>query len=61
MEVELPRTYFRLQEQSDYTANLTLSRMKFSCGTTGQVTFQCKKRGLMIGLMYILSLMQIIT
>ena len=45
MEVELPRIYFRLQEQSDFTANLTLSRMKFSCGTTGQVTFQCKKRG----------------
>ena len=45
MEVELPRTYFRLREQSDFTANLTLSRMKFSCGTTGQVTFQCKKRG----------------
>ena len=28
MEVELPRTYFRLREQSDFTANLTLSRMK---------------------------------
>ena len=45
MEVEIPRIYFRLQEQSDFTANLTISRMKFSCGTTGQVTFQCKKRG----------------
>ena len=61
MEVELPRTYFRLREQSDFTANLTLSRMKFSCGTTGQVTFQCKREALMIGLMYILSLMLIIT
>ena len=45
MEVEIPRIYFRLQEQSDFTANLTISRMKFSCGTTGQVTFQCQKRG----------------
>ena len=45
MEVELPKTYFRLQDQSDYTANLTISRMKFSCGTTGQVTFQCQQRG----------------
>ena len=45
MEIELPRTYFRIEQQSDYTANLTISRMKFSCGTTGQVTFQCQQRG----------------
>ena len=45
MEVQLPRTYFQLQNQADYTANLTISRMKFSCGTTGQVTFQCQQRG----------------
>lgn len=44
-EVELPTTYFRLERNSDYTANLTLARMKFSCGTTGEVIFQTKQRG----------------
>jgi hypothetical protein len=43
-EVVLPTTYFR-QETADYTANLTISRYKFSFGDTGSVTFQSKAYG----------------
>ena len=43
-EVVLPTTYFR-QETADYTANLTISRYKFSFGDTGAVTFQSKAYG----------------
>ena len=43
-EVVLPTTYFR-QETADYTANLTISRYRFSFGDTGAVTFQSKAYG----------------
>ena len=45
LEVDLPVTYFRGQQMSDYTANLTISRYKFSFGDSGDVTFYSKAFG----------------
>jgi hypothetical protein len=44
-EVILPTTYFRADQMVDYTANLTISRYKFSVGETGLVQFQSKAYG----------------
>ena len=44
-EAVLPKTYFRRQNISDYTANLTLSRYVFSFGDTGSVEFKSKALG----------------
>ena len=42
-EVTLPRFYFRRNEQTtDFTANLTISRVKVSVGRSGTVTFKTK-------------------
>jgi hypothetical protein len=43
--VDLPTTFFKTQGVSDYTANLTLSRYKFSFGETGLVEFKSKALG----------------
>lgn len=44
-EVDFPTTYFRQQDQVDYTAQLTISRYKFSLGDTGLVNFKTKAYG----------------
>lgn len=48
MDFELPRVYFRSgndQQASDYTASLTIARMKFMFGLTGDVIFKVLARG----------------
>ena len=47
-DIEIPKTYFKLDQQgtqSDYTATLTISRMKFSTGLSGVVGFKLKIKG----------------
>jgi len=45
-EATLPKFYFRRNEATtDYTATLTISRVKFSIGKTGAVTFKIKATG----------------
>ena len=45
-EATLPKFYFRRNEvTTDYTATLTISRVKFSVGKTGVVTFKIKSKG----------------
>jgi hypothetical protein len=45
-DVELPRTYFRPQRvESDFTANLTIARMKFSVGLSGMMSFKLQQTG----------------
>lgn len=45
-DVELPRTYFRPDNRiTDFTANLTLSRMKFAIGLSGSMGFKLKAKG----------------
>lgn len=46
LDVTLPKFYFRRTEtEADYTATLTVSRVKFSVGRTGAVTFKLKAVG----------------
>ena len=46
LDVTLPKFYFRRDEtETDYTATLTVSRVKFSVGRTGAVTFKLKAVG----------------
>ena len=46
LDVTLPKFYFRRNEvTTDYTATLTISRVKFSVGRTGAVTFKLKAVG----------------
>ena len=45
-DVELPRTYFRPQKvETDFTANLTVARMKFSVGLSGMMSFKLQQTG----------------
>jgi hypothetical protein len=47
-EVELPRIYYRTGEESsvsDYTAYLTVARMKFNFGLTGDVSLRVSAQG----------------
>tara|TARA_R100001443_G_scaffold102933_1_gene111196 strand:- start:4903 stop:7608 length:2706 start_codon:yes stop_codon:yes gene_type:complete len=47
-DVHLPATYFRLDEAgklADFTASLTISRMKFSVGLSGALSFKINQRG----------------
>ena len=45
-DVHLPTTYLRPeQKSSDFTANLTIARMKFSVGLSGGMSFKVKQRG----------------
>ena len=43
--IDLPKVYYRTGEPSDFTASLTISRMKFAMGKTGAVGFELKPRG----------------
>ena len=47
LDVTLPKTYFRMGEGgvSDYTANLIVSRMKFSVGSSSVLGFKLKSKG----------------
>jgi len=45
MDIDLPKTYFRQGDQADFTASLTISRMKFAMGKTGAVGFEVRPRG----------------
>ena len=46
-DLTLPKTYFRMGEggMSDYTANLIISRMKFSVGSSSVLGFKLKSKG----------------
>ena len=45
-DVELPRTYFRSDPRvSDFTANLTIARMKFAVGLSGMMSFKLQQTG----------------
>ena len=47
-DVELPKTYFKLNSEGtlyDYTASLTISRMKFAVGLSSVVGFKVKSKG----------------
>jgi hypothetical protein len=45
-DVELPRTYYRPDSKiSDYTANLTIARMKFAIGLSGMMSFKLQQQG----------------
>ena len=45
-DVELPRTYFRPEPRvSDFTANLTIARMKFAVGLSGMMSFKLEQKG----------------
>ena len=46
-DVLLPKTYFKAgqDQKSDYTANLTIARMKFSVGLSSVVGFKVKSKG----------------
>tara|TARA_B100000287_G_scaffold136691_1_gene128638 strand:+ start:2476 stop:6567 length:4092 start_codon:yes stop_codon:yes gene_type:complete len=47
-DVHLPKTYYRTDPQkqiSDYTANLTIARMKFAVGLSSVVGFKLKRKG----------------
>ena len=47
-DVQLPTTYFSLDPggtQNDFTANLTIARMKFSTGLSGILGFKLKRNG----------------
>jgi len=48
LDITLPRTYYRLDEEgtrSDFTASLTVARMKFSTGLSGLIGFKLKRLG----------------
>jgi len=46
LDVELPRTYFRPDPKvTDFTANLTVARMKFSVGLSGMMSFKVQQTG----------------
>ena len=48
LNVELPKTYFYLDEKgisTDYTATLTVARMKFAVGLSGVMSFKLKTTG----------------
>ena len=45
-DVELPKTYYRKKDEtSDYTASLTVARMKFAVGLSSVVSFKVKSKG----------------
>ncbi len=45
-DVELPRTYYRPDNRiTDFTANLTIARMKFAVGLSGMMSFKVKQQG----------------
>ena len=47
-DVEFPKTYYKLNPEgtiADYTASLTVARMKFSTGLSGVLAFKLKPKG----------------
>tara|TARA_Y100001968_G_scaffold176599_1_gene161783 strand:- start:2647 stop:5481 length:2835 start_codon:yes stop_codon:yes gene_type:complete len=51
-DVTLPKTYVRVDDrgrQSDFTANLTIARMKFAVGLSGVMGFKLKSKGIRQG------------
>ena len=47
-DVILPKTYFKVDEtgsKSDFTANVTIARMKFAVGLSGVMGFKVKMKG----------------
>ena len=51
-DVILPKTYFKLDDaktKSDFTANLTIARMKFAVGLSGVMGFKLKSKGVRQG------------
>lgn len=45
-DVELPKTYFRSDKTvTDFTASLTIARMKFAVGLSGMMSFKLKQAG----------------
>ena len=53
LDVILPKTYFRLDEQeqkrTDFTSSLTINRMKFALGLSGVCGFKLKSTGILQG------------
>ena len=46
LDVELPRTYYRPDPKvTDFTANLTVARMKFAVGLSGMMSFKLQQTG----------------
>ena len=45
LEVELPKFYLRSNDVADYTASLTIARVKLSVGRTGAIRFKLKPTG----------------
>ena len=45
MDVTLPKTYFKSNNDADYTASLTVARMKFAVGRSGVMSFKLKSTG----------------
>ena len=51
-DVILPKTYYRVDDKmqiSDFTANLTIARMKFAVGLSGVMAFKLKSKGVRQG------------
>ena len=52
LDIILPKTYFRLDDsmtKTDFTANLTVARMKFAVGLSGVMSFKLKSTGIRQG------------
>ena len=52
LDVILPKTYHKLNDEmskSDFTANLTIARMKFAVGLSGVMSFKLKSTGIRQG------------
>ena len=52
LDIILPKTYFRLDDaltKTDFTANLTVARMKFAVGLSGVMGFKLKSTGVRQG------------
>ena len=45
LEVVLPKFYLRTEQGADYTASLTIARVKLSAGRTGAIRFKLKPTG----------------
>ena len=51
-DVILPKTYYKMDDEmklSDFTANLTIARMKFAVGLSGVMGFKLKSKGIRQG------------
>ena len=51
-DIILPKTYYKVDDEmtrSDFTANLTIARMKFAVGLSGLMSFKLKSKGIRQG------------